>query len=88
MPTNAGAVVDSISLVPDCARMNRLFSASAPPAGLLYCSKSDMAQFVSKVTAEKPRAVFYIDDKGIKFNNWEEVMRHFNESSDSNSNQA
>ena len=34
----------------------------------------DMAQFVSKVTAEKPRARFYVDDKAIEFRNWEETL--------------
>jgi hypothetical protein len=29
-----------------------------------------MSQFVSKVTSEKPRAVCYIDDKGIEFKDW------------------
>ena len=34
-----------------------------------------MAQFVSKVTAEKPRAKFYIDDRAVRFEqNWDEVL--------------
>ena len=37
-----------------------------------WLEEHDMAQFVTKVTAEKPRAVQYIDDKGIKFTSWEE----------------
>jgi hypothetical protein len=36
-----------------------------------WLEEHDMAQFVTKVTAEKPRAVQYIDDKGIKFTSWE-----------------
>jgi len=39
-----------------------------------WLEKHDMSQFVSKVTAEKPRAVCYIDDKAISFNNWQECM--------------
>ena len=35
-----------------------------------WLEKHDMSQFVSKVTAEKPRAVAYIDDKAIKFDDW------------------
>ena len=35
-----------------------------------WLEEHDMAQFVTKVTAEKPRAVQYIDDKGIKFTDW------------------
>jgi len=31
----------------------------------------DMDKFVTKVTAEKPRAVKYIDDKAVKFISWE-----------------
>ena len=30
----------------------------------------DMDRFVTKVTAEKPRAVQYIDDKAVKFTSW------------------
>jgi predicted phosphatase len=34
-----------------------------------------MEKYVTKVTAEKPRAVAYIDDKGIRFeNNWKHVL--------------
>ena len=39
-----------------------------------WLENHNMAQFVSKVTAEKPRAKFYIDDKAIKFNNWSEAL--------------
>lgn len=39
-----------------------------------WLEKHDMSQFVSKVTSEKPRAVAYIDDKSIKFKNWEECL--------------
>ena len=35
----------------------------------------DMSQFVSKVTAEKPRARFYIDDKAIRFTDWESTFK-------------
>ena len=35
-----------------------------------WLEEHDMAQFVTKVIAEKPRAVQYIDDKGIKFTDW------------------
>ena len=33
-----------------------------------------MAQFVNKVTSEKPRAVFYIDDKAFRFESWEQLF--------------
>jgi len=36
-----------------------------------WLEENDMAQFITKVTAEKPRAVQYIDDKGIQFTSWE-----------------
>lgn len=35
-----------------------------------WLKKYNMDQFISKVTSEKPRAVVYIDDKAIRFNNW------------------
>lgn len=35
-----------------------------------WLEKHDLAQYISKVTAEKPRAAAYIDDKAIGFDNW------------------
>lgn len=40
-----------------------------------WLKKHDMAQFVSKVTAEKPRARYYIDDKAIRFTDWESTFQ-------------
>ena len=40
-----------------------------------WLEKYDMAKFVAKVTAEKPRAVAYIDDKSVRFTNWDEAIR-------------
>ena len=39
-----------------------------------WLRKNDMAKFVTKVTAEKPRAVAYIDDKAVRFDNWNECL--------------
>jgi len=35
-----------------------------------WLRKYDMDKYVAKVTAEKPRAVAYIDDKGFRFTSW------------------
>ena len=40
-----------------------------------WLRKHDMSQYVSKVTAEKPRAVAYIDDKAIRFTSWEQALK-------------
>lgn len=39
-----------------------------------WLKKHNMAQFVSKVTAEKPRARYYIDDKAVRFTDWESTF--------------
>lgn len=39
-----------------------------------WLEKHDLAQFVSKVTSEKPRAVAYIDDKAINFADWNQTL--------------
>lgn len=39
-----------------------------------WLKKHDMSKFVSKVTAEKPRARFYVDDKAIRFTDWESTF--------------
>lgn len=44
-----------------------------------WLKKHDMAQFVSKVTAEKPRARFYIDDKAIQFTDWKSAFERIQE---------
>tara|TARA_B100000287_G_scaffold397900_1_gene414882 strand:+ start:120 stop:1079 length:960 start_codon:yes stop_codon:yes gene_type:complete len=40
-----------------------------------WLEENEMDKFVTKVTAEKPRAVAYIDDKGITFDTWKNVLR-------------
>ena len=42
-----------------------------------WLEKHDLAQYVSKVTSEKPRAIAYIDDKAITFSNWDQAMLDF-----------
>jgi len=44
-----------------------------------WLEKYDMSQFVNKVTAEKPRARFYIDDKAIRFTDWESTFKKIEE---------
>ena len=43
-----------------------------------WLKKYDMDKFVTKVTAEKPRAVAYVDDKGITFTDWKQTLRELN----------
>ena len=33
-----------------------------------------IAEYIKEVTCEKPRAAFYLDDKAIKFENWEQAL--------------
>lgn len=43
-----------------------------------WLKKHNVLQYVTDITARKPRAVAYIDDKGVKFdNNWTEVLKSF-----------
>ena len=44
-----------------------------------WLKEHNMAQFVSKVTAEKPRARFYIDDKAIRFTDWDSAFKMIEE---------
>jgi phosphoheptose isomerase len=39
-----------------------------------WLEKHDMAQYINKVTAEKPRARFYIDDKAVRFIDWQKAF--------------
>ena len=40
-----------------------------------WLKEHKMEKYVTKVTAEKPRAVAYIDDKGITFTSWEQTLK-------------
>ena len=31
--------------------------------------------FIKEITSDKPRAEYYIDDKAVKFENWENTLR-------------
>ena len=39
-----------------------------------WLEEHGLSQYVSKVTAEKPRAMAYIDDKAIKFVDWKQTL--------------
>ena len=39
-----------------------------------WLSKNGLSHLISEVTAEKPRAFAYIDDKAIRFSNWEATI--------------
>lgn len=42
-----------------------------------WLRKHDLAQYVKQVTAEKPRAKVYIDDKAIRFTDWDSTLKQF-----------
>ena len=54
------------------ARQDRMLIDGKTGTQLIWewLEKYNLSQYISSVTAEKPRAVAYIDDKGIEFNNW------------------
>ena len=39
-----------------------------------WLSKHELSHLISEVTAEKPRAFAYIDDKAIRFSNWQSTI--------------
>lgn len=43
-----------------------------------WLEKHNLAQFISKITSEKPRAVAYIDDKAVRFDNWNDCLAELN----------
>ena len=42
---------------------------------LEWLERYEMAQYVSSITAEKPRADLYIDDNGYRFENWVDTLK-------------
>ena len=43
-----------------------------------WLKKHNVDQYVKEVTAEKPRACLYIDDKGFRFINWIDTLKFIN----------
>lgn len=43
-----------------------------------WLEKYNLKQFINDVTAEKPRAICYIDDKAIRFETWTQTMNTLN----------
>jgi len=39
-----------------------------------WLTKYNVNQYVKEVTAEKPRAILYIDDNGYRFSNWADTL--------------
>lgn len=39
-----------------------------------WLQKHGLLKFISEVTSEKPRAFLYIDDKGYRFENWDNTL--------------
>jgi hypothetical protein len=44
-----------------------------------WLEKHNLAQYVKDITSEKPRALVYIDDKAIRFTDWESTLNQFDE---------
>lgn len=42
-----------------------------------WLDKHGLLSYIKDVTAEKPRALVYIDDKAIRFTNWKETLDQF-----------
>lgn len=40
-----------------------------------WLKKYDIDKYIDEITAEKPRAICYIDDKAISFVNWDQTMK-------------
>lgn len=59
------------------ARKDRMLIGGKTGVELIWewLKKHDMDQYVEDVTAEKPRAVYYIDDKAIRFIDWNSALK-------------
>ena len=40
-----------------------------------WLEKYKVSQYVKEICTEKPNALAYIDDKGIRFNNWDQTLK-------------
>ena len=44
-----------------------------------WLKKHDLLDYISEVTHEKPRAMIYIDDKGYRFQSWNNTIKYLEE---------
>lgn len=44
-----------------------------------WLDKYGFSSYIKEVTCEKPRAVIYIDDKGLRFTDWNSTLKQFYE---------
>jgi hypothetical protein len=44
-----------------------------------WLEKWDLKNYISDIVVSKPNAICYIDDKGIRFESWEQILNKFNE---------
>ena len=44
-----------------------------------WLTKYEIDTYIKEITCEKPRAICYIDDRGIRFESWEQTLKQFNE---------
>lgn len=44
-----------------------------------WLEKYNISQYIVKITAEKPRAICYIDDKAIRFTSWQQTLEELND---------
>ncbi len=43
-----------------------------------WLKKYNLNTFIHDITAEKPRAIVYIDDKSIRFHTWDQTLKELN----------
>ena len=47
-----------------------------------WLGKYNINSYIKEITCEKPRAICYIDDRGIRFESWKQTLKKFNEITD------
>ena len=63
----------NIKLITNCERPpNYLMDISVKH----WLKKYNIDKYIKDVTYNKPNALFYIDDKAITFNNWNNTLKH------------
>ena len=43
-----------------------------------FMDKYNLKHYIEDITYDKPNARYYIDDKGIRFNSWDDTLRIIN----------
>jgi phosphoglycolate phosphatase-like HAD superfamily hydrolase len=54
-----------------------IFTARDITPIIQWLAKYGLEEFIDEITNQKPHAIAYIDDRGVRFTNWKDITNYF-----------